>query len=385
MYSTAAAVLTPTEIHKIRHYVQHKYGDLPSDRRAEIVDDELQRIVMRQLPRFPQEDKRKVTAALLRSLAASKPVSVSEKHIFAACMRLDYRDPQLLHALHEWVEQRIGVTIERETFKEIVDEAARIARSPQLEVEAWDAILGRAAAYYRPSDRLAEFIVLPGRRDANDGVESRDEAGSSRFLLLSVLLSASTLIYGWWMLHPPMQVQVPQPNPTVVVKQKQPPKEPAPVKVKPKYRNELPEELRFVDVNRERLVQYLSGKSSLLAEEPYLSTILNAAKDNDIHPLLLFAITGQEQAFVPKTDKNAKKIANNPFNVFHSWREFNTTISESARIASNTILHRSQGRPDEMDAIAWINKKYAEDVNWHKGVRSILEAMKRQIMTVNER
>ncbi|WP_308634302.1 hypothetical protein [Paenibacillus silvisoli] len=387
MHSTAAAVLTPTDIHKIRHYVQHKYGDLPSDRKAEIVADALKRIVMRQLPSFPQEDKRRITAALLRGFATSKPAPVSEKHIFEACMRLDYREPQLLHALHDWVEQRLGVTIEREAFREMIDEAVRIAAAPQLEVEAWDAVIGRAAVYYRAPERLAEVIALPIKREESPAARF----GAGRYLLLSVVISASALIYGWWSVHPAReQVQKPiQPPPSVVAQTQV--KEPSiaaakpKAKPKPKYRNELPDELRYVDVSRQRLIAYLTGKSSLLAEEPYLSTILNAAKDNDIHPLLLFAITGQEQAFVPKTGKNAKRIANNPFNVFHSWQDFNTSISESARIVSNTILHRSQGRPADMDPIAWINKKYAEDVNWHKGVRTILEAMKRQIMTVNER
>ncbi|MBP3963363.1 hypothetical protein [Paenibacillus lignilyticus] len=380
MRTAAAGVLTPTDIHKIRHYVQHKYGDLPSDRRAEIVADAMQRIVLRQLPAFPHEQKLSVSTELMRSIAVRKQVPVDEKHIFEACLRLDYRDPQLFHALHEWVEQRLGVTIEHEAFKGIIEEGVHIANSPHLQVEAWDAVVGTVAGYYRAPERMAEVIALPGSRDGGLGNKTKP----STYLFLTLALSASTLFYGWWTLHPPTtRAELPQTGHPVDIT---PPVPQSPtIAIEQKYKNELPSELRYVEVNKERLVQYLARKSSLLAEEPYLSTIVNAAKEHDIHPLLLFAITGQEQAFVPKTHKDAKKIANNPFNVFHSWKEFNTTISESAKIASNTIVHKSQGRPDDVDALTWINTKYAEDVNWSKGVRAILDAMKRQIMLVNER
>ena len=86
------------------------------------------------------------------------------------------------------------------------------------------------------------------------------------------------------------------------------------------------------------------------------------AKEKDIHPLFLFAITGQEQAFVPRTHKLAKQIANNPFNVYYSWKEYNTTIEQSARIAANTINRLSEDRPYNIDAITWINREYAEDL-----------------------
>ena len=57
MRTEAVSILTPTEIRNIRHYVQHKYGDLPSERRAEIVADAMQRIVMKQLPDFPERSR----------------------------------------------------------------------------------------------------------------------------------------------------------------------------------------------------------------------------------------------------------------------------------------------------------------------------------------
>jgi hypothetical protein len=132
-----------------------------------------------------------------------------------------------------------------------------------------------------------------------------------------------------------------------------------------------------VDTNR--LAEYLHSKNSLLAEAKYMEPIIAAAEEFGIDPLLLFAITGQEQAFVPRTHKKAKEIGNNPFNVFHSWEEYNTTITQSARIAARTIVNSSKNRPADIDPFTWINRRYAEDPLWADGVRSIWNAMSKRI------
>ena len=132
--------------------------------------------------------------------------------------------------------------------------------------------------------------------------------------------------------------------------------------------NNLPSYLQYEQVDDKDLREWLNGRKSILAEEPYYSSIINAASEFNIDPLLLFAITGQEQGFVSKEHVNAEKIANNPFNVFHSWEDFNTNISESSRIAARTIVNLSKDRPKEADPFQWINRKYAEDPNWWIGV-----------------
>jgi len=116
-----------------------------------------------------------------------------------------------------------------------------------------------------------------------------------------------------------------------------------------------------------------------LADEPYFTTIISVADEYNLHPFLLFAITGQEQGFVPRTHKKAEKIANNPFNVFHSWEEYNTTISESSIIAAKTIINLSQERPEDTHPLQWVNRKYAEDPNWWKGVAAIFERMEKEV------
>lgn len=140
--------------------------------------------------------------------------------------------------------------------------------------------------------------------------------------------------------------------------------------------NELPTDYKYKNINIDNLKRYLDSKNSMLAEEPYMLSIINAAKRYDVNPLLLFAITGQEQNFVPKTDYQAKKIANNPFNVYGSWIKYNTNIEDSASIAAGTVVALTRKRPSsDNNVIKWINLKYSEDSNWYKGVTAFLNQL----------
>lgn len=146
-----------------------------------------------------------------------------------------------------------------------------------------------------------------------------------------------------------------------------------------KFKNSnLPYYIRYHEIRTGRLKDFLAKRNSLLAEEPYFSAILGTAKKYNLNPLILFAITGQEQNFVPKSEKYASKIANNPFNVFHSWKEYNTNIKDSSEIAARTIINLSENRPDTTDPFLWIGKKYAEDTHWGYGVRDIFKELEQE-------
>jgi hypothetical protein len=120
-------------------------------------------------------------------------------------------------------------------------------------------------------------------------------------------------------------------------------------------------ELLYRDVNRYHIKEYLKSKNSIWAEHDYyyIDQVIAAAKDNNINPVLLFAIIGQEQSFVkvgstfdnletrlenmkqamsyspirvefppgvviPKVDEITESdliymCAQNPWNVYYSW------------------------------------------------------------------
>ncbi len=141
----------------------------------------------------------------------------------------------------------------------------------------------------------------------------------------------------------------------------------------------LPNFLMYKNVNITDLKEFLNSKNSLLVEEPYFSTIISVSKDFNLNPLVMFAITGQEQSFVPKDNYNAYKIANNPFNVFNSWKKYNTNIQDATSIAARTIVNLCKNRPNNVDAFTWINKKYSEDENWSKAIRSIFKQLETNV------
>ena len=133
----------------------------------------------------------------------------------------------------------------------------------------------------------------------------------------------------------------------------------------------IPDFLKYHPVDRTSFQAYLKGRNSVLADSPYFEGIIKVSQEYDIHPLFMFAITGQEQGYVNKTDPNYLKIANNPFNVYTSWRKYNTDIEDATAIAAGTVVTILRKRPENENPFKWVNTRYAEDKNWARGVEMI--------------
>ena len=138
----------------------------------------------------------------------------------------------------------------------------------------------------------------------------------------------------------------------------------------------IPHYLLYEQIDIESLKKYLENRNSYLINEPYFSTIIKISKKYNLSPYLLFALTGQEQGFVPNNNKYKEKIANNPYNVFVSWERYNTNIEDSTEIACITIINRLKTRPYGIDPFLWLNEIYAEDKNWWKGFKSLFLTIK---------
>ena len=139
--------------------------------------------------------------------------------------------------------------------------------------------------------------------------------------------------------------------------------------------NYLQAHLQYRAFDEAALKYWLKERHSVLANDPYFSTIIDTAQSFNINPLLLFAITGQEQNFVPSTHSSALKMANNPFNLYGSWQTYNTSIDDAALIVSRTIIRLGKDCPPDQDQIQWINRAYAADPNWHIGVTYFLNEL----------
>lgn len=368
-----AYVLSPSDLSKIRSYVQMKYAAMPQEKKAEIVADAVTRIIDRQLPQLEEAVKKQMTAELIRRSVLKQQSPVRPEDIMQACLKLNRRDELYMEAMRRWVQVRLGVEPDKDAFAAAMDKLLEAEKSvpdetvspnqPVSAMETLRTLLRHESADQEPESTeliTADVIVHPSTAALrHTGVLRRPAV----YVVLCVVLLLSTMAYGWSLTMPSQDGL-------------QPPVALNPVKELPPQ-DGLPSELRYTVIDEKRLSAYLTERSSVLAEEPYMTAIIETAEKFDIHPLLLFAITGQEQGFVPTTNKQAKTIANNPFNVFHSWKEYNTDIYDSAAIASRTIVRLSKGRPEGYDPIDWINREYAEDPNWSKGVKSIFKALQR--------
>ncbi|MDW7661444.1 MAG: hypothetical protein SCL54_08525 [Bacillota bacterium] len=122
-------------------------------------------------------------------------------------------------------------------------------------------------------------------------------------------------------------------------------------------------------INYFSLVDYIkTTRNGTMAEPQHFNMVMSLARINDIDPLLLFAIIGHEQAFVPVGHTYALLMVNNPYNVYNNWWDYNTTLSDSTTIAINTIKNRMLSLPADTDPLLWLNGIYAEDPYWHIGV-----------------
>jgi hypothetical protein len=133
----------------------------------------------------------------------------------------------------------------------------------------------------------------------------------------------------------------------------------------------FPDFLVYDGVDYPEVISYLHSRNSAFTEDTYLSVIDSVALEYDVHPLLLLAIIGQEQGFVPRDNPYALKILNNPFNVYMSWTHYNTTLHDSCEVAAGTIRSILETRPAGANPFKWLNRRYAEDPNWWKGVQEL--------------
>lgn len=371
MPAEEAYVLSPRDVRNIRSYVQHKYAAMPQEKRAEIVADAVNRIIHKQLPNFTDNIKRSITSILIRTAVMEHQRPVRADDIFGACLDMDRSNAAIYDPFHEWMEEQLRISCEKTVMRRLLDKladneqfSAGDGRSRWGDLES----LLKAEGIQVLGDAipLTSAEIIPLSAPPQTGFIRRLRARAFMYSILCLFLIGASLLYGWSLTKPAPQVL----QPPAAVKPVQPIVMPV---------DGLPAELRFHNIDESKLKHFLDTKSSILADKPYFDAIVAAAQQFDIHPALLFAITGQEQAFVPKTNKQHLQIANNPFNVFHSWQEFNTTIEQSAEIAARTVFNLSKDRPADTDPFTWINRKYAEDPKWSDGVRSIFTAIIKEI------
>lgn len=377
-------ILSEGEAARLKKYIEKKYVNLDSEQRLAIWSDAAYRVIDSRLPSFSDEVKAKLRFELLSK--HKDTLIIHQDDALAECLTLDLNQKELLDALMLWVSSRSVIPLDDEGVRDIleqwsqhspdrislkllVDERPQASEALQLMNESGCAAEETAASV--ETANVADFLDIP-TAIWNWFVRYRSIIGSVTLGCLAAVIILMIRMNSFRNEQPTAGTQIYPSVMEIMLRD---------IRERESLRRAggIPAELRYVDVDKKRLSLFLQDRKSLLAEEPYLSAIIASAKRYDVHPLLLFAITGQEQGFVPKDQKQAKQIANNPFNVFGSWESYNTTIEVSADIAAKTVKNISSRRLGDDHPIQWLNQTYAEDPEWWTGVTWLFNTMRQQI------
>lgn len=339
-------IINEQHINEIRQSIADQYSSMTAKQKAGFFAKEIHHLLDNSLPNFSLDTKRTIRATLIKEQLLKNSLTVRANDIVEAS--IDYAtEAELKHELSSWIMEELEIEAEN--------------------IEAYIANLLMEKEKVE-SDFLAPSI-------ANEPVEKHETGTTNYSYRRSYLVAAVAALLLFvpiiHLLARPEQkpIEIASAEPIVLES----------METKQRMPNELPDYLQYMSIEEGRLQDWLGNRDSILADEPYFSTILTVADEFNIHPLLLFAITGQEQGFVQRSHQRAEEIANNPFNVFHSWQDFNTDILESSQIAARTIVNLSKDRPEEVDPIQWINRKYAEDKNWWVGVSKIFQQLSNEL------
>lgn len=385
-------VLSNGEVIRLKRYIEQKYENLGAEQKLAIWSDAAHRIIESRLPAFPDEVKKRMRAELLYK--QRETLVIHQDDALREFMTLDLNQEELLAPLTVWVSSRSALPLEDEDVRYTLQKWAQ--HTPDhISLEALAEEDAKAAEASQPMkkpgcalDETAAAIEITDMANLSGAAHSATPAplpmhriwlGHPRAIMASVslgcLAAAVILVFTANSLRnePPVAKARSYPSVMEIMLRDIRERESLP------RAGGIPAELRYVEVDKTRVRVFLQDRGSLLADEPYLSAIIASAKRYDIHPLLLFAITGQEQGFVPKDHKEAERIANNPFNVFGSWESYNTSIEASADIAAKTVRNISRRRQGSEHPIQWLNRTYAEDPEWWTGVTWIFNTMQQQI------
>lgn len=356
-------ILNAQDIIRLRTYIENKYPNLDANKRADILINTIRNIINGYLKSIPENHHDHIRETLLRTKLISKQEPIAVYDIFEIFKTMDEDMDNFSNTLLDWVNSYLDKPIQIEDLNAYLygqNEGSCTSSNPQYHTNNLDPI---EPLVEKPMV-LEEKNLLPSSSKLKK-MKQHFNPSPINVLFVGLILIASILFSGNLLQSVPIKAEENNiATQNEIIENKHP---------------HLPDYFTYKKINEDKLKKYLKSRDSLLEEEPYFSSIMNTAKDFGLNPLILFAIAGQEQGFVPKSNPLAEKIANNPFNVFISWQDYNTDIVDSSQIAARTVINLSKDRPEDMDPFQWINRKYAEDKDWWKGVKSIYNRLEREV------
>lgn len=351
-------VIDRDDIIKFKNYIYKKYPENTAVKNAKILSDTIHQVIYTKLDGIPEDFKSSIKIITLKNTLGSSKNLITLYDIFDSCVIDENLRTNFTGELISWVNVHSNTKIK-------MDEAQLYLQSK-----------------YDSNTLLKEDMHIESKETSFNGViavESEEAPALQKVLsylnglnfrsyivILAICIFSISLSKGLFLKIKKAEYK----NEDYIFQIDKN------VEFSTVYPNiHMPIYMRYKKVNEEKLKNFLNKRNSLLVKEPYFSTILSVSKEFNLNPIVLFSVAGQEQNFVPKDTANASKIANNPYNVFHSWQEYNTDIKDSSSIAARTLIDLSKNTPENTDPFLWIGKKYAEDSKWGSGVRSIFEEL----------
>lgn len=357
-------ILKNSNIKSLEEYINLKYPEYTDEKKSNIFNDALKRYFDKHLNNFSEDTRKNVLDTILVNSILKKNFNVTAYDLFKVLLSLNINNEIYIKDLYIWINSHQEIPLSLEYFNDFI--------SYVVNLESFDIETDLLKLY---SQYTTEKIFI---HKINNPKVIHNPKRKARLNLKKIHIFSPIMVLAVFFIFNLLFIRklnsVIQPDDyninSLVTYYIEIEEKTTPVFNDWGYleKNNLDTNFRYKLINKSKLKQFLSSKNSILAEEPYFSTIIDTSKNYDINPLLLFSITGQEQGYVPKDSENAKKIANNPYNVFGSWQKYNKDILDSTKIVSRTVITLSQDKPSNYNTFKWINKQYAEDQTWWEGV-----------------
>jgi putative ABC transport system permease protein len=381
LYLHHVNIITEKNVEDLRNYIYHKNPNYTTKKNSQILANALNQIIEKNMPNVNNNFKKDIKRELFRNATNKASFKIDADEILLSCLNVEQADAHYFNQLFLWIDEKVDMELEKEsTIMKLQNFFTESANSVLL--EDFKSIKIHTPELHDLTTQELELNVSfePNYMTASDSsisLQTQTQNYNSSIINWKKFLLAATLIPFLLITYTIIKnIKTSVPVKEVVVKKVVNKVAVAPNQQNTKmYSNNLEVIYQFHEINKNKLREYLLNKNSLLAEEPYFSTINNTSEKYNINPLLLFAITAIEQSLVPKNSRSAKLIANNPFNVYHSWQDYNTNIYDSSNIAARTIVNASKGRPQSEDSIRWINRVYCETPNWWVSVKQYFRIM----------
>jgi hypothetical protein len=360
-------IINTDDIKKMQEYINKKYFKIPSSEKAKMLSNTIHHILDTNLKELPENYRQAVKINTLKNTIFKNKGSIFMYDMFLCCMKIEPLRKNFKKEITSWINANIENKVEEKDLNNYLD-ITEPKINPVTDKNLNSNITEPVGSSNRTIENSVPAISIPVKLRFNKKLLIFSSI--IFFILISQVLGQ--VFFQKSLFKTPFYIASTSESGNIYLKDLV--NQIALKNAKNNFPNVyLPEYLKYQTIDEDNLKSYLSSRNSLLSKDPYFSTIMSTAREFNLNPILLFAITGQEQDFVPVNTPSAYKIANNPFNVYHSWQEYNTDIKDSSRIAARTIINLSENRPKENNPFMWIGKKYAEDSNWGNEVQAIFE------------